>query len=145
MSVFDRPTSKELLEAVIDFIDAEIKSDSYPANKKFKFQIVLNVLNIIKREVETGKEINEKFAELGSKLIGEAGFSIEKLSKKIRNKESDQNYWGWEFVKVLKVLEGRTIEWTPNTKRDDPDHKHFWDRFLLNAGSVWAPAIVLLF
>ena len=39
MSVFDRPTSKELLEAVIDFIDAEIKSDSYPANKKFKFQI----------------------------------------------------------------------------------------------------------
>ena len=43
MSVFDRPTSKELLEAVIDFIDAEIKSDSYPANKKFKFQIVLNV------------------------------------------------------------------------------------------------------
>ena len=47
MSVFDRPTSKELLEAVIDFIDAEIKSDSYPANKKFKFQIVLNVLNIV--------------------------------------------------------------------------------------------------
>ena len=46
MSVFDRPTSKELLEAVNDFIDAEIKSDSYPANKKFKFQIVLNVLNI---------------------------------------------------------------------------------------------------
>ena len=70
MSVFDRPTSKELLEAVIDFIDAEIKSDSYPANKKFKFQIVLNVLNIIKREVETGEEINDKFSELGSKLIG---------------------------------------------------------------------------
>ena len=43
MSVFDRPTSKELLEAVIDFIDAEIKSDSYPVNKKFKFQIVLNL------------------------------------------------------------------------------------------------------
>ena len=63
MSVFDRPTSKELLEAVIDFIDAEIKSDSYPANKKFKFQIVLNVLNIVKREVETGEEINEKFSE----------------------------------------------------------------------------------
>ena len=70
MSVFDRPTSKELLEAVIDFIDAEIKSDSYPANKKFKFQIVLNVLNIVKREVETGEEINDKFSELGSKLIG---------------------------------------------------------------------------
>ena len=43
MSVFDRPTLAELLEAVIDFINTEIKSDSYPANKKFKFQIVLNV------------------------------------------------------------------------------------------------------
>ncbi|MBL6811568.1 MAG: hypothetical protein ISQ63_01640, partial [SAR86 cluster bacterium] len=53
MSVFDRPTSKELLEAVIDFINTEIKSDSYLANKKFKFQIVLNVLNIVIREVET--------------------------------------------------------------------------------------------
>ena len=89
MSVFDRPTSKELLEAVIDFIDAEIKSDSYPANKKFKFQIVLNVLNIVKREVETGEEINEKFSELGSKLIGETEFTIEKLSQKIRDKEFD--------------------------------------------------------
>ena len=76
MSVFDRPTSKELLEAVIDFIDAEIKSDSYPANKKFKFQIVLNVLNIVKREVETGEEINEKFYELGSNLIGENEFTL---------------------------------------------------------------------
>ena len=89
MSVFDRPTSAELLEAVIDFIKAEIKFDSHPANKKFKFQIVLNVLNIVKREVETGKAINEKFAELGSKLIGENGFTIEKLSHKIRDKEFD--------------------------------------------------------
>ncbi len=89
MSVFDRPTSKELLEAVIDFIDAEIKSDSYPANKKFKFQIVLNVLNIVKREVETGEDINEKFSELGSNLIGENEFTIEKLSQKIRDEEFD--------------------------------------------------------
>ena len=80
MSVFDRPTSAELLEAVIDFINTEIKSDSYPTNKKFKFQIVLNVLNIVKREVETGEEINEKFSELGSNLIGENEFTIEKLS-----------------------------------------------------------------
>ena len=89
MSIFDRPSSEELLEAVIDFINAEIKSDSHPVNKKFKFQIVLNVLKIVKREVETGKAINEKFTELGSKLIGEENFSTEKLSEKIRNKELD--------------------------------------------------------
>ena len=115
MSVFDRPTSKELLEAVIDFIDAEIKSDSYPANKKFKFQIVLNILNIVKREVETGEEINEKFSELGSKLIGEAGFSIEKLSKKIRNKDFDH-----EDKDLVDFLYDLTEE---KIKIDNPKYK----------------------
>ena len=40
MSIFDRPTSRELLQSVIDFIEAEIKSDSHPASKKFKFQMI---------------------------------------------------------------------------------------------------------
>ena len=115
MSVFDRPTSKELLEAVIDFIDAEIKSDSYPANKKFKFQIVLNVLNIVKREVETGEEINEKFSELGSNLIGENGFTIEKLSQKIRNKEFDH-----EDKDLLDFLYDLTEE---KIKIDNPKYR----------------------
>ena len=107
MSVFDRPTSKELLEAVIDSIDAEIKSDSHPANKKFKFQIILNVLNIVKREVETGKATNEKISKLGSQLIGEKNFSIEKLSKKIRNKDimyNDQNLIDFLFCLVKEKI-----------------------------------------
>ena len=115
MSVFDRPTSKELLEAVIDFIDAEIKSDSYPANKKFKFQIVLNVLNIVKREVETGEEINEKFSELGSNLFGENEFTIEKLSQKIRDKEFDH-----EDKDLVDFLYNLTEE---KIKIDNPKYK----------------------
>ena len=115
MSVFDRPTSKELLEAVIDFIDAEIKSDSYPANKKFKFQIVLNVLNIVKREVETGEEINKKFSELGSNLIGENEFTIEKLSQKIRDKEFDH-----EDKDLIDFLYDLTEE---KIKIDNPKYK----------------------
>ena len=115
MSIFDRPTSKELLEAVIDFIDAEIKSDSYPANKKFKFQIVLNVLNIVKREVETGEEINKKFSELGSKLIGKNEFTIEKLSQKIRDKEFDH-----EDKDLVDFLYDLTEE---KIKIDNPKYK----------------------
>ena len=115
MSVFDRPTSKELLEAVNDFIDAEIKSDSYPANKKFKFQIVLNVLNIVKREVETGEEINKKFSELGSKLIGKNEFTIEKLSQKIRDKEFDH-----EDKDLVDFLYNLTEE---KIKIDNPKYK----------------------
>ena len=115
MSIFDRPTSKELLEAVIDFIDSEIKSDSYPANKKFKFQIVLNVLNIVKREVETGEEINKKFSELGSKLIGKNEFTIEKLSQKIRDKEFDH-----EDKDLVDFLYNLTEE---KIKIDNPKYK----------------------
>ena len=115
MSVFDRPTSKELLEAVIDFIDGEIKSDSYLANKKFKFQIVLNVLNIVKREVETGEEINKKFSELGSNLIGENEFTIEKLSQKIRDKEFDH-----EDKDLVDFLYNLTEE---KIKIDNPKYK----------------------
>ena len=115
MSVFDRPTSKELLEAVINFVEAEIKSDSYPANKKFKFQIVFNVLNIVKREVETGEEINKKFSELGSNLIGENEFTIEKLSQKIRDKEFDH-----EDKDLVDFLYNLTEE---KIKIDNPKYK----------------------
>ena len=115
MSVFDRPTSKELLEAVIDFIDAEIKSDSYPANKKFKFQIVFNILNIVKREVESGEAISEKFTELGSDLIGEDDFTIEKLSQKIRDKEFDH-----EDKDLVDFLYNLTEE---KIKIDNPKYK----------------------
>ena len=115
MSVFDRPTSVELLEAVIDFINTEIKSDSYPTNKKFKFQIVLNVLNIVKREVETGEEINEKFSELGSNLIGENEFTIEKLSQKIRDKEF--NFEDKDLIDFLYDLTEQKI------KVDNPKYK----------------------
>ena len=115
MSIFDRPTSRELLQSVIDFIEAEIKSDSHPANKKFKFQIVFNVLNIVKREVETGKAINEKFAKLGSKLIGENSFAIEKLSQKIRDKEF--NHEDKDLIDFLYDLTEEKI------KIDNPKYK----------------------
>ena len=94
MTIFDRPSSSELLKAVIDFIDAETKSDDYPANKRFKLQIVANVLNIVKREIDLGKKINDDFKHLGAKLIKDKDFSISKLADKIKNHEidvSDQN------------------------------------------------------
>ena len=69
MTVFDRPSASELLDAVIDFINAETKSEDYPANKRFKLQIVSNVLSIVKRELDLGKEINEDFSKLGADLI----------------------------------------------------------------------------
>ena len=55
MTIFDRPSSSELLKAVIDFIDAETKSDDYPANKRFKLQIVSNVLNKLADKIKNNE------------------------------------------------------------------------------------------
>lgn len=108
MSVFDRPNSRELLDAVINYLNSEIKSDSYLPDKKFKLQIVLNILKIVKREIESGKEINEKYLSLGSELVGEDKFSLEKLSKKIRKKEID--YKNQSLIDFLYNLTKDKIE-----------------------------------
>ena len=41
----------------------------------------------MKREIESGDEVNKKFEDLGAELIGEEDFSLEKLSDKLRNDE----------------------------------------------------------
>ena len=115
MSIFDRPSSAELLEAVIDFINQEIKSDDYPANKRFKLQIVSNVLGIVKREIESGDEVNKKFEELGAKIIGEENFSLESLSDKLRNDEIDIN--DQSLIDFLYALTEEKI------KIDNPKYK----------------------
>ena len=102
MTVFDRPSASELLDAVIDFINAETKSEDYPANKRFKLQIVSNVLSIVKRELDLGKEINEDFSKLGADLIKEKDFSTDKLAEKIRNNEIDIS--DKEISNLMKIL-----------------------------------------
>ena len=87
MSIFDRPTSKELLEAVLHFVNEEIESNDYTKDNRFKFLIVMNVLNIVKREVNLGRKIEETFFNKGLDLLKEKNFSIKKISEKIRSEE----------------------------------------------------------
>ena len=84
MSIFDRPSLDELLEAVIDFINQEIKSDDYPANKRFKLQIVSNVLGIVKREIESGDELSDYDDDLN-----DSDYELESVC------ESEEDY-DWE-------------------------------------------------
>ena len=87
MTIFDRPTSKELLEAVLGFVNEEIESNDYTKDNRFKFLIVMNVLNIVKREVNLGRKIDESFCNKGLDLLKEDNFSVKKISEKIRNEE----------------------------------------------------------
>ena len=51
MNIFDRPTIKELLDAIIDSLDEEINSENFSNDKTLKFKIIFNVLGIVKRAV----------------------------------------------------------------------------------------------
>mgnify|MGYP005714877541 CR=1 FL=1 len=46
MNIFDRPTIKELLDAIIDSLDEEINSENFSNDKTLKFKIIFNVLGI---------------------------------------------------------------------------------------------------
>ena len=117
MTLFDRPSASELLDAVIDFINAETKSEDFPADKRFKLQIVSNVLSIVKRELDLGKEINEDFSKLGADLIKEKDFSTDKLAEKIRNNEIDIS--DKSFIDFLYKLTEKKID------IDNPKYKKF--------------------
>ena len=114
MNIFDRPTSKELLEAVLGFVNEEIESNDYTKDNRFKFLIVMNVLNIVKREVNLGRKIDESFFNKGLDLLKEDNFSVKKISEKIRNEELSI-----EDQSLLDFLYDLTIE---KIKIDNPKY-----------------------
>ncbi|HHZ84765.1 MAG TPA: hypothetical protein EYN84_02705 [Gammaproteobacteria bacterium] len=63
MMIFDRPTSAELVEAVSEFLEKEIKT-TLPNHLAFKTQIAINVLNIVKREQENKELLTKESKEI---------------------------------------------------------------------------------
>ena len=83
--IFDRPTSIELIEAVIDFLDSEIKSE-LPPHLAFKMRIVTNVLRIVQREVDLGDELSEEARNLIADAIEDTQDpSMNKFANAIKN------------------------------------------------------------
>ena len=54
--IFDRPTSSELIKAVMDFLDTKIK-DELPPHLAFKLRITNNVLGMVQREIDQGSNV----------------------------------------------------------------------------------------
>ena len=84
--IFDKPTSTDLLKAVNHFLDDKIKSE-VPAHLAFKLRIVENVLNIVVREIELGKELSEDVVKDLKELIEHDGADIESLAKLIKEEK----------------------------------------------------------
>ena len=89
--IFDRPTSIELIEAVIDFLDSEIKSE-LPPHLAFKIRIVTNVLKIVQREVNLGDQLSEETKKLIADAIEDIQDpSMNKFAEAIKNGNAELN------------------------------------------------------
>ena len=95
--VFDRPTAFELLDSVSVFLEEKIKWE-LPKHLTFNVQIAINVINIVKREIDNGKEINESSKKLIADIL-QQGNSTESLSKAIKDGKIDLD--NKELQKVL--------------------------------------------
>ena len=69
--IFDMPTSAELVEAVAIFLEEKIK-DNLPNHLAFNTQIAINILNIVKRELEQGDKLSEDSKEILINLMGDS-------------------------------------------------------------------------
>jgi hypothetical protein len=45
-----------------------------------------------------------------------------------QNKNSKDNIYGWDFIKVVDTKVSRTIHWTPTSDKNDKDYEYFWNR-----------------
>jgi len=43
-----------------------------------------------------------------------------------KKRTDENNYYGYDFAKVLDVKVSRTIEWSPTSDRNDKQYEHFW-------------------
>ena len=85
--IFDRPTAYELLDAVSIFLEGKIKNE-LPKHLGFNLQIAINVINVVKREIKSGKEIDETSSKLISDLL-EHEDTMKSLAEAIKNQTLD--------------------------------------------------------
>ena len=87
--IFDRPTSAELVEAVSEFLEKEIKT-TLPNHLAFKTQIAINVLNIVKREQENKELLTKESKEILLTLLSnQEEVNINQLAEQIASGKLD--------------------------------------------------------
>ena len=101
--IFDRPTSIELLTAVIDFLNTEIKEE-LPPHLVFKLRIVTNVLQIVQREIDLGENLSKEAEELIKEVIESTQEpSLVELANSIKsNTELDKDSLKDALIEITK-------------------------------------------
>ena len=82
--IFDRPTSSELIKAVMDFLDTKIK-DELPPHLAFKLRITNNVLGMVQREIDLGETLQQEVYDAMQNLMHSDELTTKKLSELIKD------------------------------------------------------------
>ena len=98
--IFDRPTSSELIKAVMDFLDTKIK-DELPPHLAFKLRITNNVLGMVQREIDHGETLHQEVHDAMQNLINSEELTTENLSDLIKNGKIDLKNRDLEDLLVL--------------------------------------------
>ena len=98
--IFDRPTSSELIKAVMDFLDTKIKEE-LPPHLAFKLRITNNVLGMVQREIDKGEELSEEVIKAMSVIIKSDDLTTKELSNLIKNEDLDLSDEGLKDLLVL--------------------------------------------
>ena len=98
--IFDRPTSSELIKAVMDFLETKIK-DELPPHLAFKLRITNNVLGMVQREIDKGEELSEEVIKAMSVIIKSDDLTTKELSNLIKNEDLDLSDEGLKDLLVL--------------------------------------------
>ena len=86
--IFDRPTSSELIQAVMDFLDTKIK-DELPPHLAFKLRITNNVLGMVQREIDQGEALQQEVYDAMQSLMHSDELTTKKLSELIKDGKID--------------------------------------------------------
>jgi hypothetical protein len=88
----DRPTASELLEAVAEYLFAELRLE-VPPEQRFKVLVAANVCAVLAREIRAGEEPDRQDLELFNDLLGDQIDDVRaaaaELSRRLRSGELD--------------------------------------------------------
>jgi hypothetical protein len=74
MTLQDRPTAAELLEAVREFVERDVmQREGLPPRVAFHARVAVNVLGILERELTLGPELDAAERERLTTLLGHGG------------------------------------------------------------------------
>jgi uncharacterized protein DUF6285 len=88
----DRPTADELLDAVAEYLFAELRPE-VPREQRFKVLVAANICTVVAREIRAGERPDREDLELFGELLGEpvddARAAASELSARLRSGELD--------------------------------------------------------